>query len=86
VKDNLPDPDPIFHLIQKEAKVEWREMYQDFNMGVGFEFVVAPDCVEKARSAAEKFGLGVHVIGRCEKSHGVNALEIRSRFGDFSYD
>jgi phosphoribosylformylglycinamidine cyclo-ligase len=85
VKDNLPDPDPIFHLIQKEAKVEWREMYQDFNMGVGFEFAVAPECVEMARSAAEKFGLGVHVIGRCEKSSSENTLEIHSRFGKFSY-
>ncbi len=40
VKDNLPEPDPIFRLIQGEAKVGWREMYQDFNMGIGFEFIV----------------------------------------------
>lgn len=85
VKDSLPEPDPIFQLIQRESGVEWREMYQDFNMGVGFEFIVAPECVEDAIGAAEKFGLGVHVIGHCEKSSGDNALEIHSRFGKFSY-
>jgi len=30
VKDSLPEPDPIFRLIQRESKVEWREMYEDF--------------------------------------------------------
>ena len=86
VKDSLPEPDPIFPLIQREARVEWREMYQDFNMGVGFEFILDPGSVEAARSAAEKFGLGVQVIGRCEKGAEKNTLEIDSRFGKFLYD
>jgi phosphoribosylaminoimidazole (AIR) synthetase len=34
------EPDPIFGLLQREARVEWREMYEDFNMAVGFEFIV----------------------------------------------
>ncbi len=86
VKDSLPEPDPIFHLIQRESGVEWREMYQDFNMGVGFEFIVAPEHLEAARSAAERFGLGVHVVGRCEKAGGANRLEIRGPYGDFLYE
>ncbi|MCX6648501.1 MAG: AIR synthase-related protein [Candidatus Bathyarchaeota archaeon] len=86
VKDSLPEPDPIFHLIQREAAVEWREMYQDFNAGVGFEFIVDPDSAEETRRVAEGFGLGVQVIGRCEKSSGANTLEIRSPYGSFSYD
>jgi phosphoribosylformylglycinamidine cyclo-ligase len=86
IKDSLPEPDPIFHLIQREAGVDWREMYQDFNMGVGFEFTVDPESVEAARSAAEGFGLGVYVIGHCEKGAGNNTLEIRSPFGIFFYD
>jgi len=86
VKDNLPEPDPIFHLIQRESGVEWREMYQDFNMGVGFEFIVAPECIEAARSVAEGFGLGVHLVGRCEKTGGANKLEIRGPHGDFLYE
>jgi phosphoribosylformylglycinamidine cyclo-ligase len=86
VKDSLPEPDPIFPLIQREAGVDWREMYQDFNMGVGFEFILDPASVEAARSAAERFGLGVQVIGRCKTSGEKNTLEINSKFGRFLYD
>jgi len=86
VKDSLPEPDPIFHLIQKESGVEWREMYQDFNMGVGFEFVVAPGYVDDVLSAIERFGLGAQIIGRCEESRDANALEIKSTYGKFVYD
>ncbi|MEM3713156.1 MAG: AIR synthase related protein, partial [Thermoproteota archaeon] len=35
VKDSLPEPDPIFKLIQNESGEDWRNMYQNFNMGVG---------------------------------------------------
>lgn len=86
VKDSLPEPDPIFALIQREAGVEWREMYQDFNMGVGFEFIVDPVSAEEVQSVAEGFGLGVRVIGHCEKNAGKAALEIHSPYGDFVYD
>lgn len=85
VKDSLPEPDPIFRLIQREAKVGWREMYEDFNMGVGFEFVVDPEAAEDVVSVAEGFGLGVQVVGRCERSPGENTLTIKSRHGKFAY-
>lgn len=86
VKDSLPEPDPVFHLIQREAGVEWREMYQDFNMGVGFEFVVDPGHVDDVLGVVERFGLGAQVIGRCERSRGANKLEIRSPHGEFAYE
>jgi phosphoribosylformylglycinamidine cyclo-ligase len=86
VKDSLPESDPVFHLIQREAGVEWREMYQDFNMGVGFEFILDPASVEAANRAVERFGIGVQVIGRCEKGGEKNTLEINSKFGRFLYD
>jgi len=85
VKDSLPEPDPIFGLIQREAGVEWREMYEDFNMGVGFEFIVAPEAAEEVVGVAEGFGMGAQVIGRCERSPGGNSLIIDSRHGKFGY-
>jgi len=84
-KDGLPEPDPIFRLIQREGGVEWREMYQVFNMGVGYEFIVEPDVVDEVVSAAEAFGLGVHVVGRCEPSRSGNTLRVSSPHGDFLY-
>ena len=85
VKDSLPEPDPIFRLIQRETKVGWREMYEDFNMGVGFEFIVEPEAAEEVVSAAESFGIGAQVIGRCERSPGENSLIIDSGYGKFTY-
>ncbi len=86
VKDSLPEPDPIFHLIKGESGVEWREMYQDFNMGVGFEITVDSEYAEQALHVAEGFGVGAQVIGRCEKSSDKNGLKIHSPYGVFRYE
>ncbi len=85
IKEDLVEPDSIFRLIQREAKVSWREMFEDFNMGVGFEVIVRKRSAEAILAAAERFGLGAKVIGRCEKSDGKNKLTIRSEFGKFEY-
>jgi len=85
VKDSLPEPDPIFALIQREGNVAWREMYEDFNMGIGFEFVVEPGAVESVIRVAEGFGIGVEVTGRCERSSEENELSIVSEHGRFAY-
>lgn len=86
VKDSMPEPDPIFNLIQKESGVTWQEMYQDFNMGVGFEFIVSPNVAEDVLSIVEGFGVGTSIIGRCTESDGVNGLKIESSKGSFSYN
>jgi phosphoribosylformylglycinamidine cyclo-ligase len=85
VKDSNPEPDPIFLLIQREAKVEWREMYEDFNMGVGFEIITNLENAEKVIGIAESYGIGAQLTGRCERSAGDNILKIKSPFGDFIY-
>jgi len=86
IKNKLPEPDPIFSLIQQAGKVEWKEMYQDFNMGVGFEIVSDQSYVDKILGIAESFKLEAQVIGHCEKSLGDNKLEIKSEYGKFGYN
>jgi len=85
VKDRLPGPDPVFKLIRREGRVDWREMYQDFNMGLGYEFMVAPESAEEVLSICERYGIGAMVIGRCEKNKQGNTLEIDSEYGSFKY-
>jgi phosphoribosylformylglycinamidine cyclo-ligase len=85
IKDSLVEPDPIFGLIQREASVDWREMHEDFNMGVGFEFIVNPEAVEEVIKTAEGFGIEVQVVGRCERGEQGNSLIIESEHGKFSY-
>jgi phosphoribosylformylglycinamidine cyclo-ligase len=40
---SLPEPNPIFHLIQRMGNVDDGEMYRVFNMGVGFCLIAPPD-------------------------------------------
>lgn len=85
IKNDIIKPDPIFDLIQRESGESWRTMFENFNMGVGFEIITKKDYVEDILSVSEKLGLEAKVIGRCEKSDGRNRLTIRSEFGKFEY-
>jgi phosphoribosylformylglycinamidine cyclo-ligase len=64
--DNLIEPHPIFSLIQTHAKVPDSEMFEVFNMGIGFCYVVDPTAAEltiailrKYRRAAKRIGYAV---------------------------
>ncbi len=63
--ENLPDPQPIFKLIQKVGNIPDREMYHVFNMGIGFCLIVPNDreildTVHKTATdhGVESFGIG----------------------------
>jgi phosphoribosylformylglycinamidine cyclo-ligase len=64
--DALPEPQPIFRLIQKLGRVPDAEMYRVFNMGIGF-CIVVPDDVAVVRAVVDTFAshrLTASVIGR----------------------
>ncbi|MBO3840270.1 MAG: AIR synthase-related protein [Thermoproteota archaeon] len=85
IKDNLPEPDPIFKIVQNESGEDWRNMYRTFNMGVGLEIIVGKGDEDKVISISEKFGVNAQIIGRCEKSSEENSLVIISKYGKFEY-
>jgi phosphoribosylformylglycinamidine cyclo-ligase len=63
VLDNLPEPQPIFGLIQKLGNVTNSEMYKTFNMGVGF-CIIAPESEnEKIHAICKKHGKQAYKIG-----------------------
>lgn len=45
----MPHPQDIFGKIQEKGNVDTKEMYQTFNMGVGFVVIVSQDDAESAR-------------------------------------
>jgi len=47
VLDKLPEPPPIFKIIQKLGDIDDATMYQVFNMGVGFCITTPPNCVDR---------------------------------------
>ncbi len=60
---SLPEPQPIFRLIQKHGKVPIEEMYRVFNMGVGFCIVCPERDVDKAVEIARKHGTPARCLG-----------------------
>jgi phosphoribosylformylglycinamidine cyclo-ligase len=54
---------PIFSEIQTKGKISEREMFQTFNMGIGFAGIVSPAVADKAVSFLKKKGEEVFRIG-----------------------
>jgi phosphoribosylformylglycinamidine cyclo-ligase len=64
-------PHPIFGAMQKLGKITNREMYQIFNMGMGFALVAPKASAEPAISLLARHGLRAEVVGRVAKGSGV---------------
>lgn len=58
----LPVP-PVFGVIQRDGRVDVREMYRVFNMGIGFCVVVPADQADLALRAIRQEGGSASVIG-----------------------
>ena len=87
IKDNLFPVPPLFNLIQKESKTDWKEMYRVFNMGHRFEFYVPEEIASSIIAISESFGVEARIIGRVEKSEdNKKLLTIRSDKGEFTYN
>jgi phosphoribosylformylglycinamidine cyclo-ligase len=61
--DQLIEPHPIFGLIQRFAGVAASEMYEVFNMGIGFCYVVTPASADLVLSILDKHGRPAQKIG-----------------------
>ncbi len=84
IKDNLFEAPPLFKLIQKESKTDWKEMYQVFNMGHRMELYVNEEIAEEIISISKSFNVDAKIIGRVEASNS-KSLTIRSEYGVFNY-
>jgi phosphoribosylformylglycinamidine cyclo-ligase len=61
--DRLIEPHPIFALIQRHANVDDSEMFEVFNMGIGFCYVVNPNDAALTISILESHGRNAQRIG-----------------------
>jgi phosphoribosylformylglycinamidine cyclo-ligase len=61
--DRLIEPHPIFPLIQRHAGVDDSEMFEVFNMGIGFCYVVDPADAERTLSILARHGRAAQRIG-----------------------
>jgi phosphoribosylformylglycinamidine cyclo-ligase len=63
VIDRPIEPHPIFALIQRHAEVDDSEMYEVFNMGLGFCYVVDPADADLTLSILQRHGRSARRIG-----------------------
>lgn len=69
--DSMPEPPPIFKLIQKLGGISDREMYRTFNMGVGFCIIAPKSEAEDILDFCEKKGYRAWIIGRVYEENTV---------------
>jgi phosphoribosylformylglycinamidine cyclo-ligase len=84
IKDNLFDVPPLFDLIQKESRTDWKEMYRVFNMGHRMELYLEEKKAEKVIQISKEFGVEAKVVGRVENAD-TKKLTIHSEKGTFEY-
>jgi len=77
VIDDPMEPNPVFKVMQELGDVSDHEMYQTFNMGMGFTLVV-PD--KTASDVVRAAGKGAKVVGHAVKGEGVNVPSMRLRY------
>jgi phosphoribosylformylglycinamidine cyclo-ligase len=61
--DRLIEPHPIFPLIQRHAQVDDSEMFEVFNMGIGFCYVVEAASAERTLAILKAHDRAAQVIG-----------------------
>jgi phosphoribosylformylglycinamidine cyclo-ligase len=72
---------PVFRMIQILGSVEEKEMYQTFNMGIGFVVIIGPGYLSKAMELLE--GTGARKIGRVVGGGGVKITTLGIEYSGY---
>lgn len=54
--DKIPEPQPVFKLLQDVSGMTNEQIYGDYNMGAGFALFIDPRDIEKTLDVAQRFG------------------------------
>ena len=64
VIEELPPIPPIFDLIQQHGDISKAEMFQVYNMGIGFCIIVSADALERVLAMVRSHGKRAYAIGQ----------------------
>lgn len=87
---SLPEPHPIFDIIQRGLGVTTEEMYRVYNMGIGFSLVVSHrgDHVTRAKEILKRHNVDCYEIGRAvpapEKAVMIEPAKLKGKDGRFT--
>ena len=68
--DDLPASTGVFKQIQVDGKIDTKEMYRTFNMGIGFCVIAPKASADDIVSIFAKYKMTCKTIGRIEKGRG----------------
>ena len=74
---DMPEPQPIFKLIQMHAKLDNKEMYSTFNMGIGFCVIVRDSTADDVINNFKKYGMRSSIVGKIMDGKGVYIGKVR---------
>jgi len=78
---NPLQPQPVFDFLQKYGNVDDKEMYQTFNMGMGFAVIVAKEDLQESMKLLQKYSSStVQVVGYITKGSGVSVPTLKLRY------
>jgi phosphoribosylformylglycinamidine cyclo-ligase len=78
--ENPMKQNPIFKVMQELGNVTDEEMYQVFNMGMGFSLVV-PE--EEASAVVRAAGKGAKIVGHAARSNSITVPELGLRYSKY---
>ena len=83
VLDCLPEPDPVFQVLQEGGRLSDEEMFLVFNMGIGFAVVTPENDADAVRVIARRHGFESGVLGRAASDlSGKVVVEPRQLIGE----
>ncbi len=69
---------PIFHWLKEQSDLEWSEMLQIFNCGIGYIFIISKDILEEVMSRLSAMQINAWIIGnidhRKDSSEQINVV------------
>ncbi|MBN1861761.1 MAG: phosphoribosylformylglycinamidine cyclo-ligase [Candidatus Thermoplasmatota archaeon] len=78
VLDDPLEPQPIFQFLQEYGNIDFYEMYQIFNMGMGFTVIVAAEETEQTIKILQQYSdATVKRIGTVKKGAGVEVPHLK---------
>jgi phosphoribosylformylglycinamidine cyclo-ligase len=75
------EPQPVFKFLQKYGNIDDMEMYQTFNMSMGFTVIVSEKDVDETIKILKKYSRSeIKVVGKIEKGSGVTLSKLGLKF------
>ena len=85
VLDGWPRPSGLFEWVRAAGSIDLEELYQTFNVGIGFVLVVAPRSVAEVRRRLARAGApDASIVGRVDRGTGVELPASGIRYAGYA--